>query len=99
MSDVKNDKKTIFVFRREIHLIDNLKINMLIDNDIIDFEDFDINMIKRQATIDSTNVIISLKIRSTKFAINKSIHLKKIVVVFFHIVMIVFVYHADLSIT
>ena len=52
-----------------------------------------------QAIIDNTNVIISLKIRSAKFAINKSIHLKKTVVVFSYIVMIVFVHHANLSIT
>ena len=96
---IKDDKLVVALLRREIYLMNNLKINMLIDNDIIDFEDFDINMIKRQIIIESIDVIISLKIRSLKSAIQKSIHLKKIIVVSSHAAMIVAVHHADLSIT
>ena len=33
--DMKNDKTIISIFRRELHLIDDLKINMLINNDIM----------------------------------------------------------------
>ena len=36
--DQKNDKIVKIMIRREIHLMNNLKINMLIDNDVIDFE-------------------------------------------------------------
>ena len=79
--------------------MNNLKINMLIDNDITDPEDFDINMIKRQTIIESTDVIISLKIRFLKSAVQKPIHLKKIIVVSPHVAMTVAVHHADLSAT
>ena len=96
---IKNDKLVVAFFRREIHLMNNLKINMLINNDIIDFEDFDINMIKKQTIIESIDVIISLKIRSFKSAVQKSIHLKKIIVVSSHAAMIVVVHHVDLSVT
>ena len=89
----------ISVFRREIHLVDNLKTNMLIDNDIIDFEDFDINMTKRETIIESIDVIISLKVRSLKSAIHKSVHLKKTIVVSSHVAIVISVHHVDLSIT
>ena len=36
--DQKNDKIVKIMIRREIHLMNNLKINMLIDNDVTDFE-------------------------------------------------------------
>ena len=44
---MKDDKSTVSMLRREIHLIDNLKTNMLIDNDVFDSKDVVINSIKR----------------------------------------------------
>ena len=99
MSDTKNDQKTTSLFRREIHLVDNLKANMLLDNDIIEFEDFAIDMTKRHAVIDSTDITISLKIRSPKLTIQRSVHLKKTTVIPPHIELTVAVHHAELSTT
>ena len=36
--DEKNDKFVKIMIRREIHLMNDFKINMLINNDVIDFE-------------------------------------------------------------
>ena len=36
--DVKNDKFVKTIIRREIHLIDNFKVNMFINNNVTNFE-------------------------------------------------------------
>ena len=99
MFDTKNDQKITSLFKREVHLVDNLKINMFLSNDIIEFEDFAIDMIKRHAMIDSIDIIISLKIRFFKLTIQRFVHLKKITIISSHVELIVVVHHVELSIT
>ena len=73
------DKKIEICFRRETHIVDDLKANMLIKNDIIDSEIFIINLNNKTARIDNCNVIVSIEIRSLKIStIQLSIHLKKL---------------------
>ena len=99
MFDTKNDQKITSLFKREIHLVDNLKANMFLNNDIIEFENFVIDMIKKHAIIDNIDIIISLKIRFFKLTIQRSVHFKKITVISSHVEMIVVVHHVELSIT
>ena len=99
MFDTKNDQKITSLFKREIHLVDNLKVNMLLNNDIIEFKDFVIDMIKRHAIIDNIDIIISLKVRFLKLTIQRFIHLKKITIISSHVELIVDVHHVELSIT
>ena len=87
------------MFKREIHLVDNLKINMFLNNDIIEFENFVIDIIKKHAMINNIDIIISLKIRFFKLTIQRSIHFKKITIISLHVEMIVVVHHVELSIT
>ena len=48
MIDKNNiDKNVRTCFRRETHVVDNLKINIFIENDIIDVENFFINFQKK----------------------------------------------------
>ena len=47
LKSMKDDKSIISMLRREIHLINNLNTNMLIDNDVLDSKDVVINSIKR----------------------------------------------------
>ena len=96
MLDIKNDEIVISLFTRKIHLINNLKTNMLLKNNIIDFENFVIDMIKRQIVIINIDVVVSLNVRSFKLTIQKSIHLKKSVIMSFHTEMTIVVYHVDL---
>ena len=95
--DMKNEKKIIFIIRREVHLINNLKCNMLFDNDVLTSKDIVINTAKKSTFIDSTEVTISLEVRSTKNVIQKSIHLKKITIVSFHSKLVVSINHLSLS--
>ena len=62
----KNDKLITSIFRREIHLINNFKANMLINNDVIESKKIIINSIKKQTFIINTDVIISIKVKSSK---------------------------------
>ena len=99
MSDTKNDQKVTSLFRREVHFVKNLKVNMLLNNDIIEFENFVIDMIKRHAIIDNIDIIISLKIRFFKLTIQRFVHFKKITIISSHVEMIVVVHHVELSTT
>ena len=69
MFDTKNNQKITSLFKREIHFVDNLKINMFLNNDIIEFENFVIDIIKKHAMINNIDIIISLKIRFFKLTI------------------------------
>ena len=62
----KNDKSITLMFRRKIHLINNFKTNMFINNDIIDSKSIIINSIKKQTFINNTDVIILIKVKSLK---------------------------------
>ena len=87
----KNDKSITSMFRRKIHLINNFKTNMFINNDIIDSKSIIINSIKKQTFINSIDVIISIEIKSSKNNIQRSIHIRKTIVISSHIEIIVFI--------
>ena len=92
----KNDKSVTFVLRRKIHLMNNFKINMLIDNDVFDFENIIINSIKKQTHIINIDVIISLNIRSSKISIQRFVHIRKITVISLQFEMTVVIHHTTL---
>ena len=99
MFDTKNDQKITSLFKREIHFVDNLKINMFLNNDIIELENFVIDMIKKHAMINNIDIIISLKIRFFKLTIQRFVHFKKTTVISSHVEIIVAVHHVELSTT
>ena len=92
--DVKNDNSVKTLIRREVHLVNNLKINMFIDNDVIVSENVVLDLIKKQALIDNCDVIIALDVRSrVNHVQQRSIHVKKIIVLSSRSQMIIFIYH------
>ena len=95
--DTKNDKKITSIIRREIHLIDDLKINMLFENDIMKSKKIVINIIKKFVVVNNIDVTISLKTRFVKNVIQKLIHLRKTVVVFSRFEMKIVVHNVCLS--
>ena len=97
IKNTKNDKSITFVFRHEMHLIDNFKINMFIDNDVIDAKKIIINSIKREAFITNIDVIVSIKVKSSKASIQRFVHIRKIIVISSLTKMIVFIHHSFLS--
>ena len=97
LKNMKDDKSTVSMLRREIHLIDNFKANMLIDNDVLDSKNVVINSIKRQAFIISTKTIIFVNIRSFKTSIQRSIHIRKITVISSQSEVAISIHHAFFS--
>ena len=95
--DTKNDKKITSIIRRKIHLIDDLKINMFFENDIMKSKKIVINIIKRFVVVNNIDVTIFLKTRFVKNVVQKLIHLRKIVVVFSRFEMKIVVHNACLS--
>ena len=58
----QNNKFVMIKIIREIYLIDDLKINILIDNDCIDSKKISVNNAQDTAHINSCNVIINIDI-------------------------------------
>ena len=82
--DRKNDKIVKIMIRREIHLMNNLKINMFIDNDVTDSEKWNIDNEHSKTTIDNCDVTIFIDIRrrsSIDQSMHKSVHIKKTIIV------------------
>ncbi len=76
-SKIKNRKQAFAKITREIYLIDNLKTNILIKNNFIDFEKIVINIISKFVYIKSCVVIVNLKIKTTCTIVYKQVYVKK----------------------
>ena len=87
----------IFVIRRKIHLIKNLKINMLFNNNILKLKNIVIDIVKKLIFINNIKVIIALKIRSIKNVVQRSIHLRKTIIISFYVEITVSVNYLNLS--
>ena len=77
-----SDTSTKTVITREIHLIDDLKANLLIKNDILDSKQVDIFNSTEIVLIDSCDVTISITIRTKVRSQIRSVHALKAVTVF-----------------
>jgi hypothetical protein len=87
------------VIRREVHLIDDFKVNMLIENDILDLEDIFINDVNNKVIIASCqHMIISIEIRTlTKEMINKVFNVRFITIISSYSMIIISIHHSNLS--
>ncbi len=97
-TSILNNKSIRDMIRREVHLIDELKINMLIDNDILELEDMFIDETNSKITIAScNNMIISIEIKTlSKKSINKVLHACAIIMIFFHSMIIISIHNINL---
>ena len=73
----KNDEMIRAKITRKIHFVNELKINMLIINDIFESKLFDISMFNSTAYIESCDVIIFITITSHRSMQTKFIHSTK----------------------
>ena len=97
LKNIKNSKFVTSVLRREIHLIKNFKINMLLNNNVINSKNICINLIKKQTFIISIDVTISLKVKLLKVFMQRLIYICKIIVISLYSKITVFIYYAILS--
>ena len=81
MSNVKNDKQVLTCIEREIYLIDDLKANLLIENDFLRFEEFIIDVNERKVTIANCDVTINLFIKQRDLYVRRNIHVNHVVVI------------------
>jgi hypothetical protein len=95
----KDEKFMREMIRREVHLMNNLKINMFIENDILDSEEIFINDVNSKIIIASCQeMIISIEIRIlTKNIINKILHARFTTMISFHFMTLIFIHHSNLS--
>ncbi len=86
------------VIRREVHLVDNLKANMLIGNDILGPEGISIDGANSKATIASCQgMTIPIEIRTlTKGMINKALHARSTTVIPPHSMTAIPIHHSNL---
>ena len=55
--------KALACIRRELHLVDNLRANMLVGNDILGPEEIVINIYQKKATVGSCGMTIEIDAR------------------------------------
>jgi hypothetical protein len=60
-----------------MHLVDNLKTNMLIKNNLIDFKKIVIDIVSKFAHIENCVVIVNLKVKTTRTIVYKRVYVKK----------------------
>ena len=70
----KDESAILACITREIHLIDDLKTKMLIDNDFFDPEEFIIDIEGKSAAIESCEIKITLKIQPKESYVRKIVH-------------------------
>ena len=76
----KSDNSVMIKITRETHLINDLKVNMLIDNDCIDFEKIIINFAKNIVYINSCDVIVAVNVKTFRIIVQISVYARKIVI-------------------
>ena len=80
----ENEKTARACFRRKIHIVDDLKANMFINNDVMKSKNINVSSNKRIAYIENCKIIVLMKIKSSEISIIKSIHLRKITIISSH---------------
>ncbi len=70
----KNDSKKMIEIHREMHLVEDLKVNMLIENDILESEDIIIDIQEKKIAISSCqNMIIEVKIHQRDSFVRRNV--------------------------
>ena len=77
----KNENVVKIMIIKKIHLIDNFKINMLFEIDLIESKKIDISVFNKTTYIDNCDVIASLKIKTSRIVVRTSMYAWKIIVV------------------
>ena len=87
----KQNKFVIIKIVREIHVIDELKIKMFIDTNVIKSKQINIMISFNQINIDSCDVTISIKLQtSSSRRVKQIIQTNKIIVISFHSQFVIF---------
>ena len=81
----KQDKSVVTKIIREAHVVDELKVKMFIDTDVIESKQIDIMTSSNQTSIDNCDVTISIKLQaSSSRRVKQTIQADKTIVIFSH---------------
>ena len=93
-----NEKSIVDKLRRQIHIIDDLKINMFIDFDILDSERMILDYATKQLIINSCKRMkIFMKIIFRRDKVNKIVRAHDVIIVSLHLNIIIFIRFRDKS--
>ena len=66
----------LIYLRRELHIVDNLRVKILIKNNIIKFKEIVINIVNKKVRINSYSITINITARSRDEFIRRKIYIK-----------------------
>ena len=83
--------------RRELYIIDNLRVKMLIKNNIIELEGIIINVVNKKARINSCSTTINITTRSRGEFVRRKVYIKLSIFVSSNSEMILLIKEINLS--
>ena len=95
----KNKDKYIIIIKtilREIYLINNLLIDILLKNDILILKEVNLLFLKKIAYIDNYNINILIEIYLKESLIKRIINSKKILIILLYLNVIITIYYLNL---
>ena len=87
----------LIYLRRKLYIVDNLRVKMLIKNNIIEFKEIVINVINKKARINNCSIIINIITRLRDEFIRRKIYVKLSVFVPSHSEIILLIKEINLS--
>ena len=96
----KNKNKRIITIKtisREIYLVNELVVDMLLRNDILVLEEINFLILKEIAYIDSYNINILIKVHLKEFFIRRVINLKEVSIISLYSNITIVIYYLNLS--
>ena len=66
----------LIYLRRELYIVDNLRVKILIKNNIIKFKEIVVNIVNRKVRINNYNITINIIARSRGEFIRRKIYIK-----------------------
>jgi len=95
--EIKNKKQVFTKIIRKIYIISNLKTNILIKNNFINFKKIIINIVSKFAYIKSCIVIVDLKVKTICIIIYKQVYIKKAIDVFSKLKITILIHYIFIS--
>ena len=87
----------LICLRRELHIVDNLRVKMLIKNNIIKFKEIVINIVNKKVRINNYSITINIIARSRGDFIRRKIYIKVSIFVSSHSEIMLLIKEINLS--
>ena len=83
--------KMLICIRRKLHIVDDLRAKMLIENNILELKDFIINIINKKICINNYKIEIKISFHSRDEFIRRKIHVKQVIIMssYFNVMLII----------